>query len=212
MRWIAAALILVGCLFIAGCGLAIDLYDGPPRSDVELAIIETGWRCSDPECIRMIRIAGQDEAIFLPGQGGTHPEIGRAADVTKFRLAPGKYEFHLRYQRVWGAPSFAVEQGEVNLQAGQTYKVFGVQGGCCPADGPSYVWMEDAIGEVLLGESPPLLRGMTFGRIRSAIGEVLLGEKECVDTYLFLEAPRPTLWQLALLRTVPARLSLTDHA
>ena len=141
MRSIAAALILTGCLFIAGCAQTADVYEGPPRSDAELAIIENDlWSCDLPSCVREIRIAGHDEAIF---RSSAYP----SGHVGKLRLAPGKYQIYLRHGFMDPHWTHVSHTGEVNLQAGKTYRVIGEK-----LYRTFYVWMEDASGEVLLGK------------------------------------------------------------
>jgi hypothetical protein len=141
MRPTATALILVGCLSIAACNPSAELYEGPKRSDTELAIIENSWSCAVQGCVSEIRNAGQHETIF---RGSTYPE----PQVGKIHLVPGKYGIYLRYRAYKSSKDF--HYGEVNLRAGQTYYVIGEKGG--NAFSTSYVWMEDAAGEVLIGD------------------------------------------------------------
>ena len=57
-------LAVCAAFLLSACGLqTAELYEGPPRSEAELAIVETHFGCA--HCVDSIRIAGQDEAIFL---------------------------------------------------------------------------------------------------------------------------------------------------
>ena len=116
---IGSALMLAAIVFITGCapGPPLDLYDGPQRSDKNVATIVPERGCW--HCVQWIRTAATQTQIY------TYPIRENSFDTLevpgKFRVPPGEYE--LLIVRQAGKTDGAGWRGYVELKAGQTYHV-----------------------------------------------------------------------------------------
>ena len=151
---LSRSVLILATLCVSGCGLywnhagpELSAYDGTPRPENEVAIIDQGAGCWS--CVTWIN--SESKKIYSAPSGAAN-----TFDFpNKIMLLPGTYYISLRHRGRKSTTALAV--GEVNLLAGRTYNV--EEDTCFPIfcwshpGYTSFVWMEDAdTGEVVLGK------------------------------------------------------------
>lgn len=150
---IGIAILLTGCGAVARSNAGyLAAYQGPPKSDEELATIELGC------CVQYIRqVSGQ------AGDGPTNTVYSPATRREEYhrgvKMEPGKYEISYRYRQC--KTTGASYTDRLDLKPGHVYEV---NHNSCSALGffcnhmpssSSFVWIEDAkTGEVISGRKP----------------------------------------------------------